>query len=43
MFIFLFMPPIDCVADFVHVLDAAFGQLGVSHITRWDPNKLGFL
>ncbi len=27
---------VDCVADLVHVCDAAFGQFGVSHITRWE-------
>lgn len=32
---------VDCVADIVHVCDAAFGQFGVSHITRWESYKLG--
>lgn len=34
VFLLLFLHPVDCVADFVHVRDAAFGQLGVSYVTR---------
>lgn len=34
----MFFHPVDRVADFVHVRDTAFGQLGVSYITRLDNN-----